>query len=274
MNKTIKDFFSDVISVNGSKRYDEDMENALDRLQAYAAARKEETSAVLNRLLDAEEERMKKNREKNERRLAEQIEKCRAAYNGYYACEPDKNAVYRKEFHSEGGIFDCMNKYHEVVKQLLPLADTLENMQMIIWGNALQYLKFALDKLEKKSAIPMKELKTTEACEKYLAEEKRIPLKIKSLQKIEEVINAFNREREIECTERERRLKYEKIQQELTRGTAAEYIRQLKEGGYFSEEDMQVAVCSYREKAYALDNIFKKILSEMNQLQDEEENQK
>lgn len=270
--KTVKDVI-DVIdrflaSAGGTKRRKRDMEKVLERLFDYAGNKGEDPAALLNRLLDAEERRIKEAREKSARRLSEQIENCRKAYNGYYACEPEKNAVYHKAFHSEGGIFDCMNKYHEVVKRLLPMADTPENMQLIIWGNALQYLRFALDKLDKKSELPVKKLETAEECERYLKEERQISLKIEN---IEEVINIFNREQKIEGGRREQRMQYEEIQRELTAGTAAEYIREFKEGIPYSEEDMQTAVYLYQEKAHVLDNIFTKILSDMNQLQEREE---
>lgn len=256
------------LSAGGTKRRKRDMEEALERLFDYAGKKREEPAVLLNRLLDAEEIRIKENREKRARRLSEQIESCRKAYNAYYACEPEKNAVYHKAFHSEGGIFDCMNQYHKVVRLLLPQVETPENIQLIIWGNALQYLKNALDRLEKKSELPVKKLETAEACKRYLKEERRISLKIEN---IEEVINSFNREQKIEQDRRGRRMQYEEIQRELTDGTAAEYIREFKEGIRYSGEDMQKTERLYREKAYALDDIFVKILSDMDQLQEREE---
>lgn len=259
------------LSAGGEKRRKRDMEKALDRLFDYAKTKGEDPAALLNRLLDAEEIRIKETREKSARRLSEQIESCRKAYNAYYACEPEKNAVYHKAFHSEGGIFDCMNQYHKVVRLLLPQVETPENMQLIIWGNALQYLKIALDRLEKKSEIPVKKLETAEACERYLKEERRISLKIENIENIEEVINIFNREQKIEQDRRGRRMQYEEIQRELTTGTAAEYIREFKEGIRYSGEDMQKAGCLYREMAHALDDIFIQILSDMDQLQEREE---
>ena len=268
--KTAKAFLPDFFA-GETKKPGRDMKKALDRLFAYAEKKGEEPAALLNRLLDAEERRIKEDREKRARRLSEQIESCRKAYNGYYACEPEKNAVYHRAFHSEGGIFDCMNKYHEVVDRLLPMAETPENMQLIIWGNALQYLRFALDKLEKKSELPVKKLETAEECERYLKEERQISLKIEN---IEEVINIFNREQKIERGRREKRMQYEEIQRELTAGTAAEYIWEFREGIPYSKEDMQTAVYLYQKKAHALDDIFTKILSDMNQLQEREEQKK
>ena len=270
--KTAKDVFNHFrTSAGETKRLKRDMEKVLERLFDYAGNKGEDPAALLNRLLDAEERRIKEAREKSARRLSEQIESCRKAYNGYYACEPEKNAVYHRAFHSEGGIFDCMNKYHEVVDRLLPMAETPENMQLIIWGNALQYLRFALDKLEKKSELPVKKLETAEECERYLKEERQISLKIEN---IEEVINIFSREQKIERGRREKRMQYEKIQRELTAGTAAEYIWEFREGIPYSKEDMQTAVYLYQKKAHALDDIFTKILSDMNQLQEREEQKK
>lgn len=246
------------LSSEGSPKYSRQLSEAIERLCDYAKSVKTEPDKLLNRFLDEEQEKERAGKDQEKNRINEQIDRCITAYNKYQACEPEKNVKYNRAFREEGGVLDCLKRYHEIMVNIFPAAKTLENMQLIVWGNGLQYLEAALEKLRKISEMPVKRIESREEWLDYLRQ-RGIPLK---WERLEEIINTLNTERDSEEKALEIRKRYEKIQKELNNERIQKYISELKPFG--SEEKQgqeEEQKHKYAGKANELDDIFTKLLS-------------
>ncbi|MDO5337425.1 MAG: hypothetical protein Q4E89_08195 [Eubacteriales bacterium] len=242
------------------QQFESDMQHAMSMFREYARQTQGKPSQLMKRLIENDRKMGDAQKRKKRLELENQLERCMKLYNTYLGYEPGKNDFYRKVFCDEGGVIDCMKRYHRLVENELVFAQSLSSMKYILWGSNLQYLSYALKQLERADERKETMFDSIAEYRKYL---KASAVRLEP-SRLEEILNTCNKNIKAEEKKRKNRKKYEAVRKRLESDEMKVYFKQLKlEDSELETAEEECAMRTYLKIAQKVDSIFHEILIEL-----------
>lgn len=242
------------------QQFESDMQNAINMFREYVKQTQVKPSQLMRRLIENDRRIGDAERKRKRQELERQLEHCMKVYNAYLGYEPEKNEFYRKIFCDEGGVIDCMRRYHKLLENELASAQNLASMKYILWGSNLQYLSYALNQLEMADTRKETMFNSISEYRKYL---KSNGIRLEP-SRLEEILNTCNKNIKAEEKKFRNRKKYESIKKRLESAELRAYFKKLKlEDSEFHDSEESCSMKSYFGIAEKVDSIFQEMLNDL-----------